>query len=62
MTYYGDKIKMEPLSFLQFQITAELDSKKPEAMPDKWPVKVVYFDPVEAKELELNAQIEYRKT
>jgi hypothetical protein len=59
MTYYGDKIKLEPMSFKEFQITADLDGAS--ALPDRWPVTIKYFDPVKGKELEMQAFVQYRK-
>jgi hypothetical protein len=60
MSYYGDKIRIDPLAFQVFQIAAELDSKEAVEMPDQWPVTVGYFDPVEGKRVELNAFVPFR--
>jgi hypothetical protein len=60
MTYYGDKIKIEPLSFQQIVVQADFADGSRDSIDDKWLVEVKYFDPVSNKEMTASAVAHYK--
>jgi hypothetical protein len=59
MCYYGEKIRLEPLTHQEFQISANLKVVKPKDVPDAWVVEVKYYDPQSNKEVKITAPVHY---
>jgi hypothetical protein len=60
MTYYGEKIRLEPLSFQTFVVQADFEKSAGNAIADKWLVEIQIFDPISNKEVTLSAIARYR--
>lgn len=59
MCYYGDKIRIEPLSHVQIIVDARLKAENRDAIADSWLVEIKYFDPTANKELTMSAVAHY---
>jgi hypothetical protein len=60
MTYYGKKIRIEPLSYHEFEVSAFFKADSLDGIDDTWFVDVRYFDPTSNKDVKMRAPVHYR--
>jgi hypothetical protein len=60
MCYYGDKIRIEPLSHHELVVKSVLRAERKD-IADNWPVEIKYFDPPSNKEITLKGIAHYKQ-